>query len=79
MTTITVEIGKDRDLSAIKDFIGQLGLKYQVEEREGLLYTDEVKNMLDTRYNDYQEGTIEMVSANESQKKIQDLLAAKIK
>jgi hypothetical protein len=78
MTTITVEINKDRDLSAIKDFIGGLGLKYQIEENDGLLYNDEVKNMLDKRYNDYQEG-MEMVSAEESQKKIKDLLAPQSK
>ena len=79
MTTITVEIGEDKDLSALKDFIGQLGLKYQVEEREGILFTDEVKSMLDKRYHDYQEGIVEMVSAEESQKKIQELLTAKTK
>ena len=79
MTTITVEIGKDKDLSALKEFIGRLGLNYHVDEREGLLYTEDVKNMLDKRYNDYLEGAVEMVSAEESQKKIQDLLAAPLK
>jgi hypothetical protein len=79
MTTITVEIDKDKDLLALKEFAGRLGLKYQVEEREGILYTDEVKDMLDKRYHDYREGVVEMVSAEESQKKIQDLLAAESK
>ncbi len=53
MTTITVEIDKDKDLLALKEFTRRLGLKYQVEEREGLLYTDVVKNMYNQRYNDY--------------------------
>ncbi len=79
MTTLTVEIGKDKDLLALKEFADGLGLKYQVEEREGMLYTDEVKNMLDKRYHDYHEGMVATVSADESQKKIQDLLAAKSK
>ena len=62
---------------ALKEFAGRLGLKYQVEEREGILYTDEVKNMLDKRYQDYRDGIVEMVSAGESQKKIQGLLAVR--
>ena len=76
MTTLTVEIGKDKDLSALKEFADRLGLKYQVEEREGMLYTDEVKNMLDKRYHDYREGIVELIRAGESQKKIHDLLTA---
>ena len=43
MTTITVEIDKDKDLAALKNFIGGLGLKYEVEENEGLVYSDEIK------------------------------------
>ena len=77
MTTFTVEIDKDKHLSALKEFVGNLGLNYQVEERDGLLYTDEVKNMLDKRYEDYREGKVELVSAEDSQKKIKDLLAAR--
>jgi hypothetical protein len=77
MTTLTIEIDKDKDLSALKDFIGKLGLQYQVEKRAGLLYTDEVKNELDKRYADYRDGTVEIVSAEESQAKIQALLAVK--
>jgi hypothetical protein len=78
MTTITVEIDKDKDVSALKEFIGRLGLKYHVEDNEALLYTDEIKITLDKRYADYQSGK-EMVSAEESQQKIQALLAAKSK
>jgi hypothetical protein len=79
MTTLTVKIDKDKDLSALKELIGQLGLKYQVDEIKGLLYTTEVKNELDRRYAEYQEGNVEMVSANESKKKIQALLTTESK
>jgi len=77
MTTFTVEIDKDKDLSALKEIAGKLGLKYQVDEREGLLYTDDLKNMLDKRYQEYQDGAVELINAKESQKRIQDLLASK--
>ena len=77
MTTITVEIDKYKYLSYLKKFIDQLGLKYQVEENEDLLYTDEIKNLLDKRYSDYKSGLVDMVSSSESQEKIQALLAAK--
>jgi hypothetical protein len=49
------------------------------DEREGILYTNEVKNVPDKRYHDFREGIVEMVSAEESQKKIQGLLIAKSK
>jgi len=75
MTTITVEIDKDKDISALKEFIGQLGLSYQVDTDEGTLYTTEVKNMLDQRYNDYLAGNAETISAGDSQKRIKELLA----
>ena len=77
MTTFTVEIDKDKHLSALKEFVDNLGLNYQVDEREGLLYTDEVNNLLDKRYQDYKDGLVELLSAEESQKKIKDLLASK--
>ena len=76
MTTFTVEIDKDKDLSALKEFADRLGLNYQVEEREGMLYSEDVKNMLDRRYLEYQEGKVKLVSEDESRKKIQELLAA---
>jgi hypothetical protein len=77
MTTFTVEIDKAKDLSVLKEFVDRLGLSYQVEERAGVLYTEDLKNMLDRRYQDYQEGKVELVSADESRKKIEELLAAK--
>ncbi|CAN5503102.1 hypothetical protein BH09BAC6_BH09BAC6_22640 [soil metagenome] len=77
MTTLTVEIDKDKDLSALKDFISGLGLKYQVENTDSVVYTNELINMLDSRYNDYQQGKVELVSPTESKNRIQELLAAK--
>jgi len=77
MTTFTVEIDKDKDLSALKEIAGKLGLKYQVDERDGLLYTDDLKNMLDKRYQEFKDGAVELINAKESQKRIQDLLASK--
>jgi hypothetical protein len=77
MTTITVEIDKDKDLSDLKQFIDRMGLKYEVEEDEGLLYTDELEKLLDIRYEEYKNGSVEMISAIESQKKIHALLASK--
>ena len=43
MTTITVEINKDKDLSDLKQFIDRMGLKYQVDEDEEPVYTEELK------------------------------------
>ena len=63
MTTITVEIDKDHDISALEEFIGRLGLKYYVNDNASLEYTDEIKGMLDKRYTDYQDGTVELISA----------------
>jgi len=74
MTTLTVEINKDKDLLALKEFIGQLGLKYEIEENGALLYTDEVKKTLDNRYSDYKAGNVIMISAEESKKRVQALL-----
>jgi hypothetical protein len=73
MTTITVEITKDKDLTAIKEFIAQLGLKFRVADTELLVYTDELKNMLDQRYADYQAGNINLISEEESRQKIQKI------
>jgi hypothetical protein len=79
MTTITVEIDKDKDVSAVKEFIGRLGLKYQINADKGLEYTNEIKSVLDARYADYLEGKVDLVGAKESQKRIQELLTDKNK
>ncbi|MCO5945565.1 hypothetical protein [Mucilaginibacter flavidus] len=76
MTTITVEIDKKEDLSNLTEYINRLGLKYEVDDNEGLLYTDDVKNTLDERYDEYKNG-IDLISQQESKQKIQELLAAK--
>ncbi|MEO8887576.1 MAG: hypothetical protein ABI367_16040 [Mucilaginibacter sp.] len=34
MTTITVEIDKEEDLSALQEVLGKMGLKYHVEEED---------------------------------------------
>ncbi len=34
MTTITVEINKEKDLPALQEVLGKMGLKYRVEEEE---------------------------------------------
>ena len=76
MTTITVEIDKKEDLSNLTEYINRLGLKYEVDENAGLLYTDDVKKTLDERYEEYKNG-IGLISQQESKRKIQELLAAK--
>jgi len=76
MTTPTVEIDKKEDLSSLIDYISRLGLKYGIEENEGMEYTDEVKKMLDERYDDCING-INMISQEESKQGIRDLLNSK--
>ena len=34
MTTITVEIDKEKDLPALQEVLGKMGLKYHVEEED---------------------------------------------
>ena len=77
MTTITVEIEADKDLSALKEFINQLGLKYQVEEENALIFTEELKNLLDNRQQNYLAGNVSILSADESQNRVQNLLRDK--
>ena len=77
MTTITVEISKAKDLDAIKSFIANLGLKYDLDKSEDLVYTDEVKKMLDTRYEEIKSGKVNLISAEESNKRIEQLLKGK--
>ncbi len=50
MTTLTVEIGREEDLSAVKDFFAKMGLHYKVEEQYDFIYSDDIKNTLDERH-----------------------------
>ncbi len=77
MTTITVEISKTNDLAALKSFIAERGLKYEVDEIEDFVYTDEIKDLLDNRYEEFKNGTVKMVSAEESKERIKQLLNGK--
>ncbi len=79
MTTITVEVDEDKDISAVKEFIARLGLRYHISPKENLFYIDELKSVLDQRYNDYLLGKVDLVGAEESREKIEALLAAKSK
>jgi hypothetical protein len=78
MTTLTIEIDKKEDLSNLTEYIDRLGLRYEVEEDEDadFEYTDEVKRMLDERYEDCINGK-NMISAEESQRQIRELLASR--
>ncbi len=76
MTTITVKIDKENDLSAMKELIDRLGLQYQVEDAGDGLYTNEFKNMIDQRYEDYLNGKAEIISEEESRERVKNLLAA---
>ena len=73
MTTLTIEINKDEDLSALKEFIVNMGLAYHLEENDKAL-TDDIKNMLDERYLDYKEGRVKSISAEESKERIKTLI-----
>lgn len=77
MTTLTVEIDKAKDLSALKEFIAQLGLNYQIDEQEEFYLTDEIKQTLDDRYQEYKEGKVKMITEEESQEEVLRLLASR--
>jgi len=77
--TITIEIDKDKDTSALKEYLSQSGYKFEVDEDDDVEYTDEFKAMLDRRWDDYESGRVKMVSAEESQRQIAALLAGRSK
>ncbi|PWG78189.1 DUF2683 family protein [Pararcticibacter amylolyticus] len=72
MATLTVNIDNERDLAALKDFLMRLGMKYHITGEAD--YSDEFKLTLDNRYEEYKEGKVTMISAGESQNRIQQLL-----
>ncbi len=53
----------------------QLKLDGESVENDELPYTDEIKNTLDKRYNEYKNG-IDLISPSESHRKIYKLLAS---
>ena len=73
MTTITIEIDKDKDLNALKSYLSEAGYRFEVAE-EDVQYTPEFKQLLDQRYEDYKSGKMPVVSAEESQKSIKRIL-----
>lgn len=48
-------------------------------ENGSLIYTDELKSVLDQRLESYKSGKINLVTEEESRKRIHDILAAKSK
>ena len=73
MTTITIEIDKDQDVSELKNYLSKSGYSYEVNEGE-VEYTPEFKTELDRRYGDYLSGKAPAISAEESQRRIRELL-----
>ena len=80
MTTFTVDTDKAEDLDLVKKFLSEKGINFKFDEDEqgNFKFTDiELKQMLDERYRDYVEGKVEMVTAEESKRQIQELLNSK--
>lgn len=70
--TVRIEIESPEDLDSLIEYLNRAGLKYSIQDEEDI-YTDEFKKMLDDRYKDIKNG-INMVSQEESEKQIQNLL-----
>jgi spore coat polysaccharide biosynthesis protein SpsF (cytidylyltransferase family) len=77
MTIVTVEIDKDKDLSALKNWLAQSGLKFEIDEQDDFKYTDDLKAEVDKRFDEYKTGKVKLISAAESQQQIKQLLAKK--
>lgn len=75
MTTITVEIDKDKDLSALKTYLLKSGFKFEIDEQEDFQYTDDLKMMVNERYEGYKNGKVALISPEESQNQIHKLLS----
>jgi len=61
------EVADDKKVKAIYTM-----METEIEE-SGLDYTDEFKNELDRRYEDYKSDKVKMVTAEESKKRIQKI------
>lgn len=68
-----LEIADDKKIKAIYTM-----MENEIEENE-LVYTTELKDELDKRYDDYKSGKAKMITAEESKKRIQKILNAKRK
>jgi hypothetical protein len=67
MATITIEIDKGQDVSALKDYLSQSGYRYEFDEEE-VEYTPEFKAELDRRYEEYVSGKVPAITAEESRR-----------
>ncbi|KAA8474927.1 hypothetical protein BDE36_0221 [Arcticibacter tournemirensis] len=76
MATLTVNIDNEKHLPVLKEFLVGLGLKFHIEADSESSYSDELKEKLDKRYQDYIDGSVSMISADDSRKRIQQILAA---
>ena len=65
-----LEVANDKKIKAIYTIIER-----DIKERE-FEYPDELKDALDKRYSEYKKGTAEMVTASDSQKRIEKILKA---
>lgn len=75
MATLTVNIENEKDLPVLKEFLMGLGLKFHIETDSESSYSDELKEELDKRYGDYIDGKVSMINADDSRKRIQQILA----
>ena len=69
-----IDAKKENFLKAT-EYIKQLGSGHESAGNDDSYYTDDIKNILDERYNDYKNG-IDMVDQDESRRKIHELLAS---
>lgn len=74
MRTLTVEIDDDKDIDGLKAYLTKSGYRFEVGENGTSEYSDEFKSMLDKRYDDYLDGKMPVISADESKRRINSLL-----
>lgn len=78
MTTITVEIDKEKDIDSLKAYLTEAGYSFEVAE-EQVEYTTEFKAMLDQRYEEIISGKVQMIDGAESERQVAELIARKRK
>ncbi|QQL48932.1 hypothetical protein [Mucilaginibacter ginkgonis] len=76
MTTIIIDIDKQEDLAEVKEFLAAKGLFYEENENsyEDFVYTDQMKKELDEDEEALQRGEIVPISAEESERRISEIL-----